>query len=103
MDQARQIAQLLGMTKEWAALNNLFSAILGTHEDKDKLISKEARARSLGRPFDSNRVFLFEKLFSTLKQSIFVDRSDNENIHSWRNTAFLMLIFQISLRVLSLL
>jgi hypothetical protein len=87
-DQAKESASALGMEKEWTKLNSLFGAILGTHKDKEQLVSKEAKARSIGKPYDPNRVILFEKLFHELKKNVFIDRPEKGGESGWKNAAF---------------
>jgi hypothetical protein len=87
-DRAREIAEPLGMQKQFEKLNNLISALLSTNTSKN-LISPAARARAFGFPFDVERIKIFESLFIELKQRPFVQRPDkNITTESFRNFAF---------------
>ncbi len=52
-DEARHIAPLIDRNEEYAALDRLIGALLGTREDK--LASERAKARGAGTPFDPER------------------------------------------------
>lgn len=87
-DTARIIAPKLGMQKEFEKLHSIISALLTTHPSKI-LQSSAARARAMGVPYDSNRMQLFEHLFTELQQREFVILPD-KNIapESFGNFAF---------------
>lgn len=68
-DQARLIAKQLAMNPEFAALNRLFSAILGTGDAKT-LRTTVARARAARESFDPDRVDLFTKLVGALNADV---------------------------------
>lgn len=87
-DRAREIAPILGMEKEWTALNQLVTDMLGTGLSKN-LKSTVAKARVLGEPVDPDRVQLFESLFEQLVSKDYPDYPDrNSNIQSCQNFAF---------------
>ncbi len=87
-DRAREIAPVLGMEKEWMALNQLVTDMLGTGLSKN-LKSTVAKARVLGEPVDPDRMQLFESLFEQLVGKDYPDYSDrNNNIQSYQNFAF---------------
>ena len=87
-DNARIIAEKLGMLKEFEKLNKLISALLNTNPSK-KLSSPLAVARAFGNPYDPARLPLFEKLFIELKQQEFKDLPEkNTTNQSFRNFAF---------------
>jgi hypothetical protein len=87
-DQARVIAEPLGMQKEFEKLNRLIGALLTTKTSKI-LHSPLAKARAFGQPYDPARMELFESLFRALKQSEFPVREDlNKRLASFRNFAF---------------
>lgn len=87
-DELREVAGKLGMTDEFAKINNIISALLSTH-DADVLTSESARARAAGNPFDANRVELFEILFDTIKDRYFVIRNNrNTDEDSFRLFSF---------------
>lgn len=67
-DNARIIAEKLGMHSEFAKLNRLISALLNTKPSKI-LTSPIAMARAFGNPYDPARIELFETLFQYLKQN----------------------------------
>ncbi|WP_299667215.1 Fic family protein [uncultured Polaribacter sp.] len=69
-DNARVIAEKLGMQSEFAKLNRLISALLTTKPSKI-LSSPIAMARAFGNPYDPARISLFETLFQHLKQNEF--------------------------------
>jgi fido (protein-threonine AMPylation protein) len=72
-DDARAIAPVLDLDKEYEALNNLIGAYLGTREAKTE--SAVGKARAAGQPFDPNRVELFEALFAALRDAIPIPRA----------------------------
>ncbi|MCK9403483.1 MAG: Fic family protein [Chitinophagaceae bacterium] len=87
-DRAREIAPILGMKKEWTALNQLVTDMLGTGLSKN-LKSTVAKARVLGEPVDPDRIYLFESLFEELVGKDYPDYPDrNINIQSYQNFAF---------------
>jgi len=87
-DTLRLTAERLGMMKEYAKINLLISALLATHSS-GVLTSSEARAASVGMPYDEKRLHLFETLYDALRERFFVQRlvgqlSEEED----RNIAF---------------
>lgn len=64
-DDARRIAPLIGREEEFAELDKLIGALLGTREHK--LATNQARARGAGAPFDPARLALFEQLHAELR------------------------------------
>jgi len=87
-DKARSLAESLGMQTEFEKLNKLIGALLSTKSSK-LLSSSSAIARVFGRPFDENRIRLFELLFIALKKQEFVSRPDqNLSKTAFRNFAF---------------
>ena len=71
-DEAHAIAPALGLEKEFEGLNTLIGALLGTRDAK--MQSQAGKARAAGRPFDSDRLRLFETLFAALRETLPVDR-----------------------------
>ena len=67
-DSARAIADSLHMQTQFKKLNKLIGAILRTRLVSE-LSSPVARARSLGIPYDSERLIIFNRLFEELNQS----------------------------------
>jgi fido (protein-threonine AMPylation protein) len=87
-DKSRQIADRLGMQKEFGKMNRLISALLATGPSK-ALSSPIAIARTFGQPNDPNRVSLFEKLFVELQQQEFQSLPEqNLSPFTFRNFAF---------------
>ncbi|HPE83418.1 MAG TPA: Fic family protein [Aequorivita sp.] len=87
-DNARVIAEKLGMQSEFAKLNRLISALLTTKPSKI-LSSPIARARAFGNPYDPARISLFETLFQYLKQEVFGDFPEiNTDKTAFKNFAF---------------
>jgi fido (protein-threonine AMPylation protein) len=63
-DEAKRIAPILGLEKEFKILNGLIGTLLGTHQLK--LSSKVAIARSQGMPYDPKRLDLFQQFYESL-------------------------------------
>jgi hypothetical protein len=68
-DTCRTLADTLGLQKEFIRLDKLMGALLGTHERR-QLRSRQALARAAGKPYDPNRMELFDVLFSYLKANV---------------------------------
>lgn len=64
-DRAREIAPELGLEDEFHQLDKLIGALLGTRDDI--LETPAGKARHAGRPFDPDRIRLFEKLHADLR------------------------------------
>jgi Fic family protein len=87
-DNAKVIAEKLGMQKEFEKLNKLISALLSTQPSKI-LSSPRAIARAFGNPYDQSRIDLFEILFIELKQREFKSVIDkNTSNTAFKNFAF---------------
>lgn len=69
-DASRALAPMLGREKEFRRLDGIMGALLGTHESR-KLRSRQALARAAGRPYDPDRLMLFDALFSRLRREPF--------------------------------
>ena len=67
-DEARGIALELGLKEEFEALNELVGTLLGTRESE--MESPLGKARAAGKPFDPNRIGLFEALFAALREAV---------------------------------
>ncbi len=67
-DEARKIAPQLGLEIEFEALNELIGTMLGTRESETK--SPLGKARTAGKPFDPDRIGLFEALFAALRETV---------------------------------
>ncbi len=72
-DDARRIAPLIGREEEFAAFEKLIGALLGTREDH--LLTDRARARQTGRPYDPERIVLFERLHHELRSTALPNRA----------------------------
>lgn len=87
-DNAREIAEKLGMQSEFTKLNRLISALLTTKPSKI-LTSPIAMARAFGSPYDPARIELFKTLFQYLKQNEFRNIPEiNTNKIAFKNFAF---------------
>lgn len=75
-DQARVIAPQIGLEQQFDELNDLIGALLGTREAETS--SRIGRARAAGRPFDPDRVRLFETLFAALRETLPADTAVTE-------------------------
>lgn len=71
-DEARAVAPKLGLEKEAGELGELIGTLLGTRDAP--VTTATARARLAGKPFDPNRITLFETLFAALRDHVPVDR-----------------------------
>ena len=87
-DKAREIAPVLEMDEEFRKLDALISGLLSTGKSKS-LTSPVAIARSLGEPFDPERITLFENLYETLAgQPYPVLQEGNPSDNGYRTFAF---------------
>lgn len=75
-DTAREVATKLGLETEFTALAAIVGALLASH-DANVLHAKSARARAAGRPYDPERLPLFDALFQTLHGMIFEHVADS--------------------------
>ena len=66
-DQARHIAGDVDRASEFRQLDAIIGALAGTRPER--LSAPTARARARGRPYDPNRIALFEDLFRTLRRT----------------------------------
>ena len=71
-DACRTLANTLGREKEFKRLDGIMGALLGTHESQ-QLRGKQALARAAGRPYDPDRLVLFDTLFSRLRTECLPD------------------------------
>jgi hypothetical protein len=86
-DQARSIKGAMGMASEFARLDAIVGALMGTR--KTALTSKTARARVAGDPYDANRLELFQRLFEELKAWPAASRPDTDlSAGAFRNIGF---------------
>lgn len=90
-DKAKKIAPQLGMEKELRKLNQLISDLLATGKSNGhrNLSSSAAIARSLGEPFDPDRIRLFEGLYEDLAGKVFPHYPDkNTTTQAYKTFAF---------------
>lgn len=71
-DDARTVATRLGLEEEYRKLDALIGSLLGTREGQVE--SKLASARLSGKPYDPDRIALFESLFTALRNTAPVHR-----------------------------
>ncbi len=87
-DEARRVAAELGMEEALEALNKMIGALLATLPAKE-LVSPLAKARADRRPFDPDRLELFQDLFTALKGTELHTREETDfSPESSRNMAF---------------
>lgn len=89
-DQARAIAEPLELTEEFKQLDATIGALLGTR--KTKLHAPIAIARAARRPYDDDRLELFEQLASELQQNPLivpgVDPNEDRYLQAFVETYF---------------
>lgn len=87
-DKLRETASILEMPTEFERINKIISALLSTHSS-DVLSTSSAKAIATGMPFDKNRGELFERLFESIKDRFFVERTNrNRDEESFRLFSF---------------
>lgn len=87
-DKARPLSEILGMQSEFERLNNLIGALLSTRPSS-LLKSPLAMSRAFGKPYDPNRLELFETLHNVLASSVFSNMPDPcITTTQYRNFAF---------------
>ena len=74
-DQAREVAARLGYQKQFKRLDTLIGALLGSQAAKH-LTARQALARAAGRPYDPQRLEIFEALFAELNSRSLPEISD---------------------------
>jgi hypothetical protein len=74
-DRCLPLAGKLNFQKPYDRLNKLISALLGTHEAR-VLHSRQALARATGKPYDPDRLVLFDILFNYLNSAVLPDVND---------------------------
>ncbi|MBI1197922.1 MAG: cell filamentation protein Fic [Phenylobacterium sp.] len=83
-DEARRIAPAIGREAEFAALDKLIGALLGTREEP--LQTDRAQARHAGAPYDPGRLDLFDRLRRELRDTAPVTRLARERDTEGRTT-----------------
>lgn len=87
-DKAKKISSKLGMQREFKKLNQIITDLLATGKS-NRLTSPLAIARSLGEPFDPDRITLFESLYEELAGKPFPLYADqNTSEKSYKTFAF---------------
>lgn len=86
-DKAREISTALQMQKEFKKLNQLISELLATGKSK-RLTTPVAVARSMGEPFDPDRIKLFESLYEELAGKVFPELKVSTSINGYKAFAF---------------
>lgn len=66
-DEARDVSRQLELEPEFDELDDLIGALLGTREAETE--SPIGKARAAGKPFDPDRIRLFESLFAALRET----------------------------------
>jgi hypothetical protein len=67
-DTARQLAEILGLETQFQTMNNIISALMQTGETK-RLSAVDALARAAGKPYDPDRLEIFDTLLTALRRS----------------------------------
>ena len=86
-ESAKTIAESTNMEKEYAKLERLIGAILGSRST-DILNTPQARARAQGLPYDPERLELFMSLHALLRSTVLPVRQLPETPAILRNIAF---------------
>jgi len=68
-DQARVFAQAYGRNAEFKRLDQIIGALLSTRNANNVLTSRQVLARAAGKPYDGERLALFDILFGALQQA----------------------------------
>ena len=74
-DACSALAPSLGLAAEFGRLDGIVAALLGTHTAR-KLSARQSLARAAGRPYDPDRLELFDALFSVLNREVFAAITD---------------------------
>jgi hypothetical protein len=83
-DDARRIAPLLGLEKEASQLDDLIGTLLGSRQAS--VDSPLAKSRVKGRPYDPERMVLFERLHAALRATPPTPRPDPERSEEGQTT-----------------
>ncbi|WP_204374800.1 Fic family protein [Ferrovum sp. JA12] len=67
-DTARRLSEVLGLDAQFKILNGIVSALMQTGKAR-RLSSVDALARAAGKPYDPDRLVIFDALFTALRQS----------------------------------
>lgn len=74
-DQAREVALALGYQAQFKRLDTLVGALLGSQAARH-LTARQALARAAGRPYDPQRLEIFEALFTELNRTSLMEIAD---------------------------
>ena len=86
-DTGREISSTLQMQKEFKKLNQLISDLLATGKSKS-LTTQVAKARSMGEPFDPDRIKLFQSLYEELAGKVFSEYKVSGSMNEYKTFAF---------------
>jgi fido (protein-threonine AMPylation protein) len=87
-DEARELAPVLDLEREFEKLNILIAAILNTHPAEGVLQTRLGFANAKGEPFDQFRVDRFAELSQYLQRTDLTENSYEYNRSGWRNLTF---------------
>lgn len=87
-EDAKKIAPLLGLEKEFKLLNKIISSVLNTHSEGGVLISPFAISMAKKEPYDQNRINCFVKLKDYLEKLDLPYQNYKYSSRSWSNFAF---------------
>jgi len=87
-DEARELAPVLGLDKEFDTLNKMISAVLSTHSAKGILKTGVGIAYAAGKPIDVERLARLEKLASYLYRVNLTTEPYGYNKIAWKNLTF---------------
>lgn len=87
-DQARELAEPLGLEKEFQKLNKIIGALLSSQPVKGSLTGNFAIATSRQLPYDAQRADLFRSLAGYLRCFTFPSHPYTYNSSGWRNLSF---------------
>jgi hypothetical protein len=86
-DDAKEIAPQLGLEVQFKTLNTIVSALMQTGKARS-LRAADALARAAGKPYDPDRIEIFETLFSALRKPFPIIEDQAKTGKSTSNFAF---------------
>jgi hypothetical protein len=87
-DEARDLAPVLELEKEFEKLSTLIAALLSTHSAEGILQTRLGIAHAKGKPFDQSRIERFGALASYLNRIELENNAYKFNKSGWRNLTF---------------
>ncbi|MDX8396295.1 MAG: Fic family protein [Mariprofundaceae bacterium] len=87
-DEAKGVAQKLGLHEEFEQLNAMISALLSSRPHEGALRSDRAISIAQREPYDVERLAMFEQLAAYLRLCTFKKRAVQYEKVSWRNFSF---------------